>query len=621
MVSEQIQTSANNRFWQNTGKSPKGKKLLLFKALAILFPFALLVILEFALRLGNYGHNTNLFVKYAKDDRFMQMNYYASDKFFSDTLNTTKGNNELFTVDKAPNTFRIFVLGESTTIGYPYFHNGSFHRWLQYRLMQMYPDKNFEIINLSLTAVNSYTVLDFGNQLAKYQPDAIMIYTGHNEYYGALGIGSTSYVGGNHFLVETLLKLRGLKLVQLLNNTMKKVAGVFSGKKVDDRETLMKRMAARQEIVYGSKDYQAGIDQFDKNMTELCSLFNDEKIPVFLSTVVSNEKDLPPFISNGSGPGSATYIYKAGQQAYAQGNFVLAKLDFDKAKELDELRFRAPEAINTSIKKIATEYPAVHLVDTKKLFEQYSPHGIIGSETILEHVHPNLYGYAIMSEAFYQAFQQQHLITATPQKVMTFDELRKDMPVTRLDSLNGQYQIASLKTGWPFNQPMPAATGTLDLEDTLAEKVAMGQMQWRDAMNMIFEHDKQTDNKQGALRVLEASSLEYPQNEQFCGYAANLNAILNNYDKAIFYYKKLYNLSPGDQIPQSIIKLYIKAGEPQKALAFVPNLPQAQQAPVGNILGQILMDERTLKAQPDNKQAADRMATNYRLLGISENPR
>jgi len=164
--------------------SLKGKKLLLFKMLAILFPFVLLFLLEVALRIFNYGHNTALFVKYPKDDRFMQMNYFASDKFFSDTINATKGNSELFAINKASNTFRIFILGESTTIGYPYFHNGSFHRWLQYRLEQMYPDKNFEIINLSLTAVNSYTVLDFGKQLAQYKPDAVLIYTGHNEYSG-----------------------------------------------------------------------------------------------------------------------------------------------------------------------------------------------------------------------------------------------------------------------------------------------------------------------------------------------------------------------------------------------------------------------------------------------------
>lgn len=596
---------------------PKGKKLLLFKVLAIMVPFVLLALLELCLRLGNYGHNTDLFVPYAKDSRYMQMNYYASDKFFSDTANATKGNNELFTVNKAPNTFRIFVLGESTTIGYPYFHNGSFHRWLQYRLEQMYPGRNFEVINLSLTAVNSYTVLDFGKQLAQYQPDAIMIYVGHNEYYGALGIGSTSYVGSNRFVIQTLMKLRELKLVQLLNNSMKKVAGVFGGKSTDSRETLMKRMAARQQIPLGSKDYQAGINQFDQNMTDLCSLLNDEKIPVFLSTVVSNEKDLPPFISAGSGPGSAAAIYKSAQQAYANGDYATAKQDFDKAKELDELRFRAPDAINTIIKRLASQYPQVHLVDTKALFEQYSPHGIIGKETILEHVHPNLYGYSVMSEAFYRAFQKQHLIADTPQRQLTFDELRREMPITPLDSLSGQYQVSMLKTGWPFNQPMADSDKPgSSLVDQLADQVAKGQLQWKDAMLQLFDHAKQNDDKQGALKILEALALEYPLNEQYTGFAANLNSILSNYDQAAFYYKKLYDINGNQQVLQSIIQLYVKAGEAQKAIAYVAYLPQQQQGPVQNILSQIVADGQTLKTQPNNKAAADRMAANYRSLGI-----
>jgi hypothetical protein len=44
-------------------KAPKGKKLLLFKVFAALFPFILLVLLEFVLRFFHYGHNTDLFIK------------------------------------------------------------------------------------------------------------------------------------------------------------------------------------------------------------------------------------------------------------------------------------------------------------------------------------------------------------------------------------------------------------------------------------------------------------------------------------------------------------------------------------------------------------------------------
>jgi len=472
----------------DSNRLPQGKKLAVFKALALLFPFILLFLLELALRLANYGHNTNLFIKYPKDDRFMQMNPYASERFFSDTVNATKGSSEIFEVKKSPNTFRIFVLGESTTIGYPYFHNGAFHRWLYYRLMQMYPDKNFEIINTSITAVNSFTVLDFSKQLIQYRPDAIMIYSGHNEYYGALGIGSTSYVGSNRFLIGILLKLRELKLIQLLNNTIKKVVHVFGNDEIDTRQTLMKRMAARQKIPYGSSDYKAGIEQFDENINQACNLFNEKNIPVFLSTIVSNEKDQQPFTSSGVGPESAAYYYEAGRQEYGKGNTGSARENFVKAKELDELRFRAPEAINLIIKKIAGKYKNVHLVDTKKLFEQYSASSILGNETLLEHVHPNLYGYAIMSEAFYQAFNRQHLIGSKPERVMTFDELRKEMPLLRMDSLNGQYQIMMLKSGWPFNQPIPNGFSlSTNLQDSLAELVASGKLQWKDAMGELFE--------------------------------------------------------------------------------------------------------------------------------------
>jgi tetratricopeptide (TPR) repeat protein len=602
----------------NKNKPVEVRKLKVFKALSFLVPVLLLILLEATLRLFGYGHNTDLFIKYEKDDRFLQVNPRAADKFFTDTANTTSGGVEMFTINKSPDTFRIFVLGESTTIGYPYFHNAAFHRWLQFRLMQMYPNKNFEVINLSMTALNSYTVLDFGKQLSTYQPDAVMIYVGHNEYYGAMGVGSTSYLGSNHFIVETLIKLRETRVGQLLSNFMAKIKSL-SAKKIDTRDNLMKRMARTQEIPYGSKEYLAGINQFNYNMNELCHRFNDEHIPVFLSTVVSNEKDLPPFISKGNGPASAAYNYHAGLQNYEKGEYALAKAYFDKAKDLDELRFRAPEAINTIIQNLAAKYPVVHLVDVKKLFEQYSPHGIIGKETILEHVHPNLYGYAIMSDAFFRAFQQQHLITDAPQKTLSFDELRKEMPITQMDSLTGLYQIMFLKRGWPFNQPLPAVVMLKhNLDDTLAVELALGRIKWKDALGAMFDRAEQTGNKAKQRTVAEAMALEYPQNGQFCNMAASLNTDLGDYDMAALYYKKLNSISPNDRLIARVIKLYLRAGELNNAMSTVKDLPSAQQEQVKSILTRISIAKQLLDTNKEGKQAFDTLAANYKKLGIPD---
>jgi len=411
--------------------------------------------------------------------------------------------------------------------------------------------------------------------------------------------------------------LREFRTVQLFKNCLNKIALLFAHKQSADAKSLMEVLAARQHIAYQSADYNAGITQFDKNMTELCSTLNGEQIPVFLSTVVSNEKDLPPFISDGNGTGSANWYYSAGQLALKKSAYTTAKTDFDKAKELDELRFRAPEAINTVIKKLAGQYPFVHLVDTKKLFEQYSPNGIVGHETVLEHVHPNLFGYAVMSEAFYQAIQQQQLLKGTPDREISFDELRKEMPITRMDSLKGLYQMMMLKTGWPFNQPIPKhfkVDSTID--GTLAAKVALGHLMWTNAMGQLYRYYQKTDNNQAALTVAEAMVLQYPQSQDFYNLAGNLNSVLKNYSQAAFYYKKLFMLSNNPQVAQAVFQLYLKANDPARAMVYLQYTPPQQQPQTKATLTQIINDGALLKSTPQNAQIKQRILTNYKTLGV-----
>src|SRR5579863_5216066 len=278
-------------------RPPSRKRVLLFKAIAVLLPFMILILLEVGLRIFHYGHNLSLFVEYPGDKTFLVLNPNASKRYFNDPALAPTGNRELFKKEKDKNTCRIFVLGESTTIGYPYFHNGSFHRWLQYRLMQTFPDRHFEIINLSVTAVNSYTVLGFAKELVDYEPDAVLIYCGQNEYYGALGVGSTNRISGNSHIIQLMLRLRQWRVTQLIANLYEKMTGASAATKGYSGETLMRRMVADQQIAYGSKLYYRGIEQFRSNMDATLRLFSEHHIPVFISNLVSNERGLRPFIS------------------------------------------------------------------------------------------------------------------------------------------------------------------------------------------------------------------------------------------------------------------------------------------------------------------------------------
>ncbi len=88
------------------------------------------------------------------------------------------------------------------------------------RLVTLFPDRNFEVVNLGMTAVNSYTMLDFTREILEYELDLILIYCGHNEFYGALGIASAEHLGRSRWLVKTHLNLQKLKTFWLVRATI-----------------------------------------------------------------------------------------------------------------------------------------------------------------------------------------------------------------------------------------------------------------------------------------------------------------------------------------------------------------------------------------------------------------
>lgn len=592
------------------------KKLRWFRVITFSIPVLILLFAEVLLRLFNYGHDTSLFIKYPDDPNYWVINKYASEKYFSDTTNATKGSIEPFKVEKAKNTFRIFVLGESTTAGYPYLHNGSFHRWLQYRLMHTYPDINFEVINVSLTAVNSYTVLDFGKQVVNYQSDAVLVYTGHNEYYGALGIGSTSHIANNRFLVQTVLVLKELRLVQLVNNVILSFKPASSNP--DQRENLMKRMAQQQAIPYQSAVYQAGIAQFRSNMTELCRFMHDKNVPVFLSTLVSNEKDQKPFISDSSDT-SANMLYAGANESYQSGKYPQAKRDYIKAKEFDLLRFRAPEAMNTAIRELAKQYTNVHLVNARTVFEEHSPNGIIGNETLLEHVHPNLYGYALLSEAFYQSIKNAGLIKAHADLEMSLTELLSRMPVTKIDSLYGAYTIMMLESGWPFNKPIPAnfKRGD-DITAQLAGALSVNRISWLDAMDQLFKYSMKAGDKKTALKAVEAVMLEKPQNTTYPIYAGRLSFELGDNVGAAFYFKKAYELDPSFANTQNMYLVFLKSDEPAKATPYIDSAIQQHPSDIELVNLKAIVGEIIRLKNTAGKKANMQIAADYHAIGADE---
>ncbi len=596
----------------------KKQNIKIFNRLSSIFiPVLLLVALEVSLRIFGFGISMSLFTDYKSNNDFLIINPDVSRKYFTNTENATRGLAEIFRKEKKPETFRAFVLGASTGIGFPYTENGSFSRWLKYRLMNEYPEKEIEIINLSLTAVNSYAALDFTKQIIEYEPDLVLIYLGHNEYYGALGVGSTSKLGNNVKLVRLLTNLKELRVVQLINNLNQSANN--SNPEPGTNKNLMVEMAGNTNISWGSDEFKMGIEQFRLNMNDICKLLSKEKIPTIISSLVSNEKSLKPFISDSTNTElSADYYFNLATNNYNKNDFNTAKEQFIKAKELDLLRYRAPEEMNTIIYELTNKYSFIYLADSKKIFSEKSDHEIIGNEMLMDHVHPYLYGQGLISDCFYTVIKKNDIISDPPQSDMSFSELLNKMPLTSVDSLKGIFLMNLFLKEWPFNR-----TDILDsdidssFEASLANQIVYDASLWYKAMDKLSLFYQQKQDWNNALKVAEASILAFPYEESSYAEAYKISLKQNNLNRAEFHLHKAFQLNPDINKARDLFSLNMDLDKIDRAIKYLDFLIQNDSSNTSAYTAMkknteiIKSLKSTIEISPDDIESLNNIASIY----------
>lgn len=435
----------------------------IYGLISILLPFILLIFLELMLRVSGYGDNHSLFITHPDEgfENYWVVNPDIGKKYFR-KMEYSSPAKDRFLKQKPDDVFRIFVMGSSTVVGFPYDNNLMFSRILQERLRDAYPGKKIEMVNTAITAINSFTLADFMPQILKEKPDAVLIYAGHNEFYGAFGAGSNEAIYYNPTLIRLHLKLIDYRVYQLVINAMDRITSIFHNNDADQkRGTLMSRIVKDADILYGSDTYLAGIENYRKNMGEMLESAKKETVTVFISDLVSNLRDTKPFKSIASNEiKGADEYYHAARKYEQQGEIQQAKENYLMAQDYDCIRFRASSDIHKIIRQLADQHQA-HFVPTLELFQSHSPHGIVGDNLLTEHVHPNITGAFLLSESFYKEIVQSKIIadqvsTETEKSLANF---RKDYGFSELDSLIGHHRITNLKYHWPFRDE---SNGTID---------------------------------------------------------------------------------------------------------------------------------------------------------------
>jgi tetratricopeptide (TPR) repeat protein len=388
------------------------------------------------LRWGGYGHSTRFFKPLTINGKQMLVeNERFGLRFFPPELARSPAPVAM-PAKKGPDTFRIFVFGESAALGDPRPAYGP-SRYLQVLLEERFPGRKFEVVNTGVTAINSHAILPIARECAKLSGDAWIVYMGNNEMVGPFG--ATSVFGSRSpplFYIRLSLAVQELRLGQFvmaglrLLSSPERKAPSWGGMKMFLDSIISPEDPGRKRVYWN----------FEANLRDILKAGRRSGAHVVLSSVAVNLRDCPPFasVTTTNDPVKESAFARSrvegiaaaneGRWSDAEANFRRvveqdqlnaearyrlaaalfaqkkpdAACDFARARDLDALPFRTDSVINHLVAKAAENRAGERFSysDAEALFAENSPGNIAGAELFLEHVHFSFEGSYLLGRAW-----------------------------------------------------------------------------------------------------------------------------------------------------------------------------------------------------------------------------
>lgn len=472
-----------------------------FKVVALAVPVCGLVLLELLLRVLGVGYPTEFFLQTRKDGRAVFIeNQQFSRRYFPPGLERTP-QPVLFAAEKPANTLRIFVLGESAAMGDPEPAFG-FPRMLEVLLREALPGRRIEVINAAVTAINSHVIREIAKDCADKQGDYWLLYMGNNEVVGPFGAGT---VFGDQApslsMVRANVALKSLRLGQVVDALRLKIGG---GPGAPSTWEGME-MFLNQQVSLDDPRLSRVQDHFEANLRDIVRYGQRAGAKVLVSSVAVNLKDCAPFASRhrkglteadttrwNSEVGAGDVLEKEGKPAaaleayeraakvddlHAELSFrlgrccaALGKLDdarkhFERARDLDALRFRADAGLLQRTTNALLSAGAKLAVDALALVATNCAQGLPGEELFFEHVHFNFAGNYLLARSFAERILAEEKVTGT---VIDSTECERRLALTDFNRHRVLDEVRERLRQPPFNRQL----GHREREERLAAALA-----------------------------------------------------------------------------------------------------------------------------------------------------
>ncbi|MGA9119677.1 MAG: hypothetical protein WB699_09935, partial [Bacteroidota bacterium] len=454
----------------------------------------LLLLVEAGLRLFGDPRPYELVAPYAYDGQeWLQVNRGYLEKYFpanSPLIPELKPT--IVHAVKSQGEIRVLCLGESSMFGTPYQAGASAPAILQKQLRHLFPNREITVINLGASAINSNVIADFVPQTLILRPDVVLIYTGHNEFYGPDGVGASWLERKIPWLTEAKYRLRDLRIVGSIQRWLHTVWTRRNSKNAE--LNLMRQVSEGAHVKHGSPEERRIALLFHKNLLRIVEFYKERNIAVVVSDVVSNLL-FPPFASESAagaelsqsairqgdpakvlgllqevrrrGATDASLEYSLGAFLAQRGDSSSARPYLEQARDEDLLKFRAPSVIDTVIRDVCGE-TGTSLVSTVALFDSLSPGHIPGPLLFWEHLHPRALGYYHIADVFLKALLDRRLIPSGNPDSSFRARLPFDMDqlsISWLDLGLADLSVQALTGRWPF-ESFHVPTPDFDRADT-----------------------------------------------------------------------------------------------------------------------------------------------------------
>lgn len=411
----------------------------LFRVIAIGIGLSSIAVFELVLFVIGFGHDLQLVIPVPKAPGWFQLNRRFDEPFFGQ-VNLSGPEPKPFRLPKPAGTHRILVVGGSTVIGFPYTPDLAFPRLLQ-DVLQTQADEGvqIEVLNAGITALNSSSEAAVVQEGVACEPDLIVVYTGHNEFYGpggvASGAGSIDPVW-----FRRMAYWKRLRLVQLARRLL--------ASRPQAPPDLLDKLSADRRIPRDSPLFRQATQRFEQNLRTMKTAAAAKNIPLLLVGPVCNERDQPPLepamspepvakepewhtavrkaehwlrydqpekalvflqAAAENAPGSAIVEYRLGQTYDQLQQRDRAAEHYAAAIEADGTRFRASAAFREVMAQVATiaDQHRVQYFDARAALIAESASGVPDEIHFFEHVHFTWEGNVAVAKALASFIQQE----------------------------------------------------------------------------------------------------------------------------------------------------------------------------------------------------------------------